>query len=45
MMKLFIEVNIDCTAMLSGRSDIVIIVITEVAPRETAIGTPKTSAR
>ena len=37
----FIAVNIDCAAMLSGKSVINIIEITDAAPKDTAIGTPK----
>ena len=33
--------NIDCAAMLSGKSVINIIEITDAAPSDTAIGTPK----
>jgi len=41
IIKLFIDVNIDCAAMDKGKSDMVTIVITDAAPKDTAIGTPK----
>ena len=41
MIKLFIEVNIDCAAMERGREDIVTIVNTDAEPSEIAMGTPR----
>ena len=41
MINEFIAVNIDCAAMLNGKSVIKTIDITDAAPNDTAIGTPK----
>jgi hypothetical protein len=41
MIKEFMAVNMDCAAIDSGSVVMVAITITDAAPRDTAMGTPK----